>query len=89
MVVDLQLNKQLSARDSRGIKLIKIRPSIERDPSAADGGKLKLTFVDGDVAPFSIPLRPSSKEVENWEMCVLSYANRHDQLICRTQTRRL
>ena len=68
MIVDLQLNKQLSARDSRGLKLMRIQPSIHRDVNRPDGGKLTLTFLDGDVQPFSIPLYPTDKELESWEL---------------------
>lgn len=68
MIVDLQLNKQLSARDSRGLKLMRIKPVIERDTTRADGGKLTITFLEGDVKPFSVPLYPTEKELESWEL---------------------
>ncbi|KAJ7686184.1 MOSC domain-containing protein [Mycena rosella] len=68
MIVDLEKNKQLSARDNRGIKLVRVFPLIKRDPSSADGGVLEVTFPDSpDTPSFAIPLSPTQEQLSTWE----------------------
>ncbi|KAJ6571576.1 hypothetical protein B0H19DRAFT_1130384 [Mycena capillaripes] len=68
MIVDLEKNKQLSARDNRGIKLVRVFPLIKRDPSSPTGGVLEVTFPDSpDTSPFSIPLYPTKAQLSSWE----------------------
>ncbi|KAF7289783.1 MOSC domain-containing protein [Mycena indigotica] len=69
MVVDVEKNKQLSARDNRGIKLVRVFPSIHRDPSSPDGGVLTVSFPDSpDTPSFSVPLRPTPETLSSWEI---------------------
>ncbi|KAF8211158.1 hypothetical protein K438DRAFT_2010759 [Mycena galopus ATCC 62051] len=69
MVVDLEKNKQLSARDNRGIKLVRVFPIIKRDPSSVTGGVLEVTFPDSpDTSPFSIPLNPTEEQLSTWDI---------------------
>ncbi|KAJ7686183.1 hypothetical protein B0H17DRAFT_1204396 [Mycena rosella] len=69
MIVDLEKNKQLSARDNRGIKLVRVFPLIKRDPSSPDGGVLEVTFPDSSDTPsFVIPLNPTQEQISTWEM---------------------
>ncbi|KAJ7886306.1 hypothetical protein B0H13DRAFT_2044128 [Mycena leptocephala] len=68
MIVDLEKNKQLSARDNRGIKLVRVSPIIKRDPSSPTGGVLEVTFPDSpDTSSFSIPLNPTKEQLSTWE----------------------
>ncbi|KAJ7207260.1 hypothetical protein GGX14DRAFT_567812 [Mycena pura] len=68
MIVDLEKNKQLSARDNRGIKLVRVFPSIKRDLSSPSGGVLEVTFPDSpDTSPFSVPLNPTPEQLSTWE----------------------
>ncbi|KAJ6484454.1 hypothetical protein C8R47DRAFT_1131414 [Mycena vitilis] len=68
MLVDLEKNKQLSARDNRGIKLVRVFPFIRRDPSSPTGGVLEVTFPDSpDTSPFSISLNPTEDQLSTWE----------------------
>ncbi|KAJ7624935.1 MOSC domain-containing protein [Roridomyces roridus] len=68
MVVDVEKNKQLSARDNRGIKLVRVFPIIKRDPSSPDGGVLEVTFPDSPSTPsFSVPLDPSPETLSGWD----------------------
>ncbi|KAJ7637302.1 hypothetical protein DFH06DRAFT_1054427 [Mycena polygramma] len=68
MLVDLEKNKQLSARDNRGIKLVRVIPFIRRDPSSPTGGVLEVTFPDSpDTSSFSIPLNPTEEQLSTWE----------------------
>ncbi|KAJ6529124.1 hypothetical protein DFH09DRAFT_1285337 [Mycena vulgaris] len=69
MIVDLEKNKQLSARDNRGIKLVRVFPSIKRDSSSPAGGVLEVTFPDSpDTPSFVIPLNPTQEQLSTWEM---------------------
>ncbi|KAF9517108.1 hypothetical protein BS47DRAFT_568885 [Hydnum rufescens UP504] len=69
MIVDLEKNKQLSARDSRGIKLILVKVAIKEDPNAPHGGTLDVAFpADSNLPSLSIPLRPSETETKDWEV---------------------
>ncbi|KAJ7585502.1 hypothetical protein C8J56DRAFT_1052810 [Mycena floridula] len=64
MIVDLEKNKQLSARDNRGIKLVRVFPSIDRK-----AGLLCVVFPDDPSAPsFSVPLNHSSETLADWEI---------------------
>ncbi|KAJ7584242.1 hypothetical protein C8J56DRAFT_830290 [Mycena floridula] len=64
MIVDLEKNKQLSARDNRGIKLVRVFPSIDRK-----AGLLRVSFPDDPSAPsFSVPLNPSPETLADWEI---------------------
>ncbi|KAJ7590129.1 hypothetical protein C8J56DRAFT_589030 [Mycena floridula] len=65
MIVDLEKNlKQLSARDNRGIKLVRVFPSIDRK-----AGLLCVAFPDDPSAPsFLVPLNPSSETLADWEI---------------------
>ncbi|KAJ6608262.1 hypothetical protein B0H10DRAFT_2068202 [Mycena sp. CBHHK59/15] len=68
MIVDLEKKKQLSARDNRGIKLVRAFPLIKRDPSSPTGGVLEVTFPDSpDTASFAIPLNPTEEQLRTWE----------------------
>ncbi|KAJ7773816.1 hypothetical protein B0H16DRAFT_1510074 [Mycena metata] len=68
MIVDLEKNKQLSARDNRGIKLVRVFPLIQRDMSSPTGGVLEVTFPDSpDTPSFTIPLNPTPEQLETWE----------------------
>ncbi|KAJ7576134.1 hypothetical protein C8J56DRAFT_1117520 [Mycena floridula] len=63
MIVDLEKNKQLSAHDNRGIKLVRIFPSIYHK-----AGLLCVAFPDDPSAPsFSVPLNPS-ETLADWEI---------------------
>ncbi|KAF7349390.1 MOSC domain-containing protein [Mycena sanguinolenta] len=69
MIVDLEKNKQLSARDNRGIKLVRVFPLIKRDPSSPTGGVLEVTFPDSpDTPSFSIPLNPTEEQLSTWDV---------------------
>ncbi|KAJ7848639.1 hypothetical protein B0H14DRAFT_2767616 [Mycena olivaceomarginata] len=69
MIVDLEKNKQLSARDNRGIKLVRVFPSIRRDPSSPTGGVLEVTFPDSpDTSSFTIPLNPTQEQLSTWDV---------------------
>ncbi|CAK5272311.1 unnamed protein product [Mycena citricolor] len=74
MIVDVQKNKQLSARDNRGIKaslwrrLVRVLPTIERDPTSPTGGVLRVSFPDSPTTPsFAIPLYPTADDLGSWE----------------------
>ncbi|KAJ7129057.1 MOSC domain-containing protein [Mycena filopes] len=68
MIVDLEKNKQLSARDNRGIKLVRVFPIIKRDPSSPTGGVLQVTFPDSpDTPSFTIPLDPTPEQLQTWD----------------------
>ncbi|KAJ7487911.1 hypothetical protein FB451DRAFT_1225902 [Mycena latifolia] len=68
MIVDLEKNKQLSARDNRGIKLVRVFPLIKRDPTSSTGGVLEVTFPDSSDTPsFVIPLNPTQEQLRTWE----------------------
>ncbi|KAJ7129054.1 hypothetical protein C8R46DRAFT_1363288 [Mycena filopes] len=68
MIVDLEKNKQLSARDNRGIKLVRVFPIIKRDPSSPTGGVLQVTFPDSpDTPSFTIPLNPTPEQLQTWD----------------------
>ncbi|KAJ6493061.1 hypothetical protein C8R45DRAFT_182774 [Mycena sanguinolenta] len=69
MIVDLEKNKQLSARDNRGIKLVRVFPLIKRDPASPTGGVLEVTFPDApDTPSFSIPLNPTEEQLSTWDV---------------------
>ncbi|KAK7019134.1 MOSC domain-containing protein [Favolaschia claudopus] len=69
MIVDLEKNKQLSARDNRGIKLVRVFPLIKRDPSSPTGGVLEVTFPDSpETQSFSIPLNPTKEQLSTWDI---------------------
>nr|GAT60478.1 predicted protein [Mycena chlorophos] len=64
MIVDLEKNKQLSARDNRGIKLVRVFPVIQRAT-----GTLLVTFPDSPSTPsFSVPLNPTPEVLEDWDV---------------------
>ncbi|KAJ7135813.1 hypothetical protein C8R44DRAFT_769072 [Mycena epipterygia] len=68
MIVDLEKNKQLSARDNRGIKLVRVFPTIKRDPSSPSGGVLEVKFPDSpDTPSFAVPLNPTQEQLSTWE----------------------
>ncbi|KAJ7152603.1 hypothetical protein C8R43DRAFT_1003041 [Mycena crocata] len=68
MIVDLEKNKQLSARDNRGIKLVRVFPLIKRDSSSPTGGVLEVTFPDSpDTPSFSVPLKPTEDQLSTWK----------------------
>ncbi|KAJ7460095.1 hypothetical protein B0H11DRAFT_2058818 [Mycena galericulata] len=68
MIVDVEKNKQLSARDNRGIKLVRVFPAIKRDPSSPDGGVLEVTFPDSPRTPsFTVPLNPTADQLSTWD----------------------
>ncbi|KAJ7625538.1 hypothetical protein FB45DRAFT_1029897 [Roridomyces roridus] len=68
MVVDVEKNKQLSARDNRGIKLVRVFPAIKRDSTSPDGGVLHVSFPDSETTPsFSVPLIPSPDTLSGWD----------------------
>ncbi|KAF7324094.1 MOSC domain-containing protein [Mycena kentingensis (nom. inval.)] len=69
MVVDLEKNKQLSARDNRGIKLIRVIPALKRDPASPTGGVLEVSFPDSPETPtFSVPLNPTPEQLASWDV---------------------
>ncbi|GAA93628.1 uncharacterized protein L969DRAFT_91293 [Mixia osmundae IAM 14324] len=69
MIVDLEKNKQLSARDDRGIKLVRVMPLIVPDAQSPFGGELKITFLDAaDAESFSVPLRPTDETLAQWNI---------------------
>ncbi|KAJ7051377.1 hypothetical protein C8F01DRAFT_1175199 [Mycena amicta] len=69
MIVDLEKNKQLSARDNRGIKLVRVFPSIQGDPSSPYGGVMVVSFPNSPETPtFCVPLDPTPEMLEAWEI---------------------
>ncbi|KAJ7096610.1 hypothetical protein B0H15DRAFT_50766 [Mycena belliarum] len=69
MIVDLEKKKQLSARDNRGIKLVRVFPLIKRDSASPTGGVLEVTFPDSpDTPSFVIPLNPTPEQLSTWEV---------------------
>ncbi|KAJ7752441.1 hypothetical protein DFH07DRAFT_825280 [Mycena maculata] len=68
MIVDVEKNKQLSARDNRGIKAVRVFPSIKKDLSSPDGGVLEVTFPDSpDTPSFTVPLNPTPEQLSTWD----------------------
>ncbi|CAK5272733.1 unnamed protein product [Mycena citricolor] len=54
--------------DNEGFDLVRVLPTIERDPTSPTGGVLRVSFLDSPTTPsFAIPLYPTADDLGSWE----------------------